>query len=79
MSFDLLEKLRDVEVPEAPAGIDEQVHQRLNTSLAITHLVEFVGLALPHAMAEFGRPLGDLLRQTLAIPPKKDDRGSGKR
>jgi hypothetical protein len=64
MAVDLLERLRDAEVPEIPADIDDRIHERLNTSLTVTHLVDFVCNALPHAFLEFSRPLGELARQT---------------
>lgn len=68
MTLDLLERLRDAEVPEVPADIDEGIHQRLNTSLAISHLVDFVANALPHAFVEFAKPFGHLVQFTAGAP-----------
>lgn len=64
MTIDLLERLREAEVPEVPADIDLRIHQRLNTSLVLNHLVDFVCRALPYAFVEFAKPLSDLVRQT---------------
>lgn len=61
MSFDVFERLRDTEVPEIPSDIDERIHQRVNTSLTANHIVDFFCGALPHAVSEFAKPLGELL------------------
>jgi hypothetical protein len=72
MAIDLLERLREADVPDVPVDIDERIHQRLNTSLTVTHLVDFVCQALPATFAEFAKPLGELVRQS--VTPQNDSR-----
>lgn len=64
MTIDLLEQLREAEVPEIPADMDQRIHERVNTSLTINHLVDFLCRALPATFLEFAKPFGELLRQT---------------
>ena len=58
MSHDLLEQLAETVVPPPPADFDRSVHQRLNRTLVVGQLVEFVCVALPFAVAEFVRAIG---------------------
>ena len=55
MDHDLLEQLADTTVPPLPADFDRSVHQRLNRTLLVGQLIEFVCLALPLALAELAR------------------------
>ena len=57
MKHDLLEQLADAKIPPLPADFDRSVHQRLNRTLAVGQLTEFVCLALPSALAEFARAM----------------------
>ena len=50
MADPLFKQLTEIEVPPVPAGLDEQVHRRLNTTLLITHLFTFCWHALPYAL-----------------------------
>lgn len=58
MKHDLLEQLADAKIPPLPADFDRSVHQRVNRTLAVGQLTEFICLALPCALAEFARALG---------------------
>ena len=58
MSHDLLEQLAETAVPPLPADFDRSVHQRLNKTLVVGQLIEFVGVALPYALVEFVRSIG---------------------
>ncbi|HET6883216.1 MAG TPA: hypothetical protein VFI31_23805 [Pirellulales bacterium] len=55
MNHDLLEQLAVAEVPPPPDDFDRRVHQRLNRTLAVGQLVEFVFVAAPLALVEFAR------------------------
>lgn len=57
MDHDLLEQLADTTVPPPPADFDRSVHLRLNRTLVVGQLVEFVAVALPMALAEFARAM----------------------
>ncbi|HVA47868.1 MAG TPA: hypothetical protein VNH11_15980 [Pirellulales bacterium] len=57
MDHDLLEQLAGTAVPPPPDEFDRSVHQRLNRTLVVGQLVEFVAVALPWALAEFARAL----------------------
>lgn len=53
MTHELLEQLAETTVPPLPADFDRSVHQRLNRTLFVSQLVDFVGVAMPCGLAEF--------------------------
>jgi len=53
MATNLLETLSEEIVPERPAEIERQVHERLNPLLLILQLAEFVLRAMPYAFFHF--------------------------
>jgi hypothetical protein len=55
MNDDLLERLAETAVPPLPADFDRAVHQRLNRTLVVGHLIDFAAVALPMALVEFAR------------------------
>ena len=57
MTHDLLERLAETTVPPLPADFDRSVHQRLNRTLVVGQLVEFVCVALPCSFVEFLRAM----------------------
>jgi hypothetical protein len=57
MTHDLLEQLAETTVPPLPADFDRSVHQRLNRTLVVGQLVEFVCVALPCSLAELARAM----------------------
>jgi len=75
MSLDLLEQLRQSEVPPPPDDFDRHVHRRLNSSLLLAQLVELFVRALPFAAIHFLRALGGLLTLSLTgrYDPKRKD------
>lgn len=75
MSFDLFEQLRETEVPDAPSTIEEGIHRRVNNSLTVNHLVDFLCGALPSAIMEFGNPFGELLKTSFSNRKPPERRG----
>ncbi len=77
MASDLLEQLARHEVPPPPpsATFDHDVHRRVNHTLAVLHVVEFVLQALPHALLHFMRAVGGLIGFTITgqFRPVKQD------
>ena len=66
MASDLLEQLARHEVPPPPATFDRDVHRRVNHTLAVLHVVEFVLLVMPHALLHFTRAVGGLIGFSIA-------------
>ena len=66
MDHDLLEQLADTTIPPLPADFDRAVHQRLNRTLVVSQLIEFVCVALPFALAEFARATAAAALYTLS-------------
>ena len=50
MASDLLEQLAQLEVPPPPAELNQQVHQRVNRSLLVLHVLDLGLRAMPWAM-----------------------------
>ena len=57
MASDLLEQLAQLEVPPPPAELNQQVHQRVNRSLLVLHLLDLGLRAMPWAMWHLSRAL----------------------
>jgi len=56
---DLFDQLSDVPAPPPPpASLNRRVHDRLNSVLAVLHVVEFFVRAVPYAMFWFARGIG---------------------
>lgn len=74
MSHDLLEQLAGTAVPPPPADFDRSVHQRLNRTLVVGQLIEFVAVVLPLSVLEFARATAAALFFTLSgrFPPTPD-------
>ena len=53
MTNPLFQQLAEKEIPPVPTGLDGQVHQRLNSMLLTTHLLELVWHALPYVLGVF--------------------------
>ncbi|HVX14404.1 MAG TPA: hypothetical protein VHC22_24670 [Pirellulales bacterium] len=66
MNDDLLERLAETTVPPLPADFDRAVHQRLNRTLVVGHLIDFAVVALPMALAEFARAVAAAALYTLS-------------
>ncbi|MGD0898912.1 MAG: hypothetical protein ABR915_13825 [Thermoguttaceae bacterium] len=62
---DFLEQLAEIEVRDPPPEFDRQLHQRLNRSLVVQHVVELVTGAAPWALGHFFRALGGFVAFTL--------------
>ena len=68
---DFLEQLAEIEVRDPPPDFDRQLHQRVNRSLMIQHLLDLVFGAAPWALACFFRALVGLC--TFSLTGKFDD------
>ena len=55
MASDLFEQLAEVEVPPPPSDFDRNLHNRLNRSLTVQHVVDFGLGALPITALELLR------------------------
>jgi hypothetical protein len=55
MNADFLEQLAQLDVPEPPAEFDRQLHERVNRSLVVQHVMDLVLGAAPWALAQFAR------------------------
>lgn len=55
MSNDLIEQLENVEVPQVPECLDQEIHRRVNHTLLVYHVLEFFFQAIPRACIELGR------------------------
>jgi hypothetical protein len=49
------EQLANLEVRQPPPEFDRKLHERLNRSLVVQHLLDLATGAVPHALAEFAR------------------------
>jgi hypothetical protein len=65
MALDLFDKLAELDVPPPPARFDQQLHERVNRSLLIGQLLDFVVGAAPWALAQFARAFVGLVILTL--------------
>ena len=78
MASNLFDRLADLEVPPPPAQFDQQLHERVNRSLVVGHVVNLVFDALPWALTHFARALVGAATYTLAgryeIDPKHKPR-----
>jgi len=57
VSSDFLEQLAQMHVAEPPPAFDRQLHQRVNRSLLVRHLVEFFTGAFLWAFGQWMRDL----------------------
>jgi len=66
MSTDLLEKLAEVPVPPAPPPqvFDRAVHERINSRLLVSQIVDLLMHGWGFAFIHFGKALLGLLRLT---------------
>lgn len=55
MATDLFERLADLDVPPPPAQFDDQLHDRVNRSLAVGQMMDLLFGAVPWAVVEFSR------------------------
>ena len=77
MAQDIFEQLADWDVPPPPAQFDQQVHQRVNKTLLLVHLVDLAVRGMPWAMLHFGRAVVGLLLLTLRghfVPDAPEER-----
>ncbi len=65
MANNLLDRLKDTEVPQRPEDFDRQVHQRLNAQLLVTHVADLVLRGLPYAVGRFFAALAGLAMMSL--------------
>lgn len=81
MSDDFLERLADLELREPPAEFDRQLHERMNRSLLVQHIVDLAVGAFPWAMVHFVQAVAGLVRYTVTgrfdDPRRTDDDRSG--
>lgn len=68
---DFLEQLAEIEVRDPPPDFDRQLHQRVNRSLMVQHLLDLALGAAPWAMVCFLRALVGLC--TFSLTGKFDD------
>ena len=65
MATDLLEQLAKAEIPPVPETLDRQVHQRLNDTLLVLHVLDFMVRAVPYALLHFSRAVVGLVGYSL--------------
>jgi len=65
MATDLLEQLAKAEIPPVPETLDRQVHQRLNYTLLVLHVLDFMLRAVPYALLHFFRAVVGLVGYSL--------------
>ncbi len=65
MANDLLDQLKDADVPERPKDFDRQVHERLNGQLLVTHVADLVLRGLPYTVGRFFAALAGLAMMSL--------------
>jgi hypothetical protein len=75
MSDDFLEQLAQLEISAPPAEFDRQLHQRMNRTLIVQHLVDLLFHGMPWAVLHFGRALAGLI--ALSITGRFDDERGG--
>ena len=66
MSRSLLESLADADVPPAPVELDRQVHHRLNQTLLIAQLLDFVFCGIPYVFGHLAWGIVHLCESTLS-------------
>jgi hypothetical protein len=64
MTDDFLAPLAQLDVRPPPPEFDRQLHERMNRSLLVQHLVDLVTGALPWALVHFAQAVVGLLRFT---------------
>ncbi len=79
MAIDLFDKLAEMDVPPPPARFDEQLHQKVNRSLAIGQALDLVFGALPWALGEFARAFVGFLMYTVTGRYESKPRGRRRR
>ena len=65
MATDLLEQLAKAEIPPVPETLDRQVHQRLNYTLLVLHVLDFMVRAVPYALLHFCRAVVGMVGYSL--------------
>jgi len=72
---DFLEQLAELDVREPPADFDRQLHRRLNRTLLVQHLLDFVVGGIAWSLGHFLRAtLGWLLFTITGRFPDRDKR-----
>ena len=73
MPDDLLEQLTKSEVPPVPESLDRQVHRRLNRTLLVIHILDFVLRGIPYAALQLARAVMGLVAFSLtgAFPGRR--------
>ena len=74
--MNLLDQMRQQEVPRPPAQLRKQVRERMNASLLLLQLADLALRGLPYAMLEMGKAPRASLRFTLSgayQPRPRDD------
>jgi hypothetical protein len=59
---DILEQLAKLEVAPPPPEFDRRLHERVNQSLMVQHLIDFVVGAVPWALLHFFRAVVGMAR-----------------
>jgi hypothetical protein len=62
---DFLEQLAEMEVGPPPATFDRELHERLNRSLLVQHLMDLATGGLPWALLHFARAVAGVVAFTL--------------
>jgi hypothetical protein len=65
MATNLFDQLAELEVPPPPAQFDKQLHERVNQSLVVSHLVDLAFKGLPWALLHFARAFVGFIAFTL--------------
>lgn len=68
MDDNLLDQLAATEVPPMPEGFESRIHEGVNRSLLMSHLVELGLYALPHCIGEFGKAMSGAIIYSLEKP-----------
>lgn len=74
MEDHVLDKLREVDVPPVPEHLLEGIHERVNRTLLVGHLFDFVSRGLPHCMFHMTMAMWGALVMTITgrFPESRD-------
>ena len=77
MATDFLERLAEQEIPPLPDSFEQRVHERVNYSLVVLHVLDLAERGMPWAMLCFGRAVIGLVMMSLSgrfeSPPRERD------
>jgi hypothetical protein len=77
MGTDFLERLAEQEIPPLPESFEQRVHERVNYSLVMLHVLDLAVRGMPWAMLQFGRAVVGLVMMSLSgrfePPPRERD------